>query len=728
MVNCKLPQWVSWIAFAVLALVSTKAAAIDQHSDPFLWLEDLNGERASVWVKKQSADTMAQLSSDPRFGFFKKKYEAIYDRSDRLPSLLGIRQYRNEVFELQQTSDNPRGLLRWTTSGDYSSNSENWRTIVDLDQLSEDESQNWSLQLNYMAFSPSGNRVLIPLSAGGADAVSLREFDLSENRWVEGGFVTPVSRSHAQWLDDDTLLIATVMGDDERTDSFYPRLVREWKRGSKLADADIVYEAPKNHVMAVPVLFETASERHVFVADAKSFAVAELFAESKGEYSRRLELPDRIITSVFSGFSGVGSQAIFNVPADWSVGRTQFLAGDVVGIDFRKMLGQNGSSTDAVSLIYRPTQREALNSYYGSHASTGSSVFLSVMTDVVSRLKQFTLTESGQWQVRDITPADQGTFTLPYFQDPYASSVILKYENFLTPPSFSRMGSDGSITKFRQEPHNADLSGFKTEQFFATSKDGTQVPYFVTHAGTTEKGLAVPVLMFGYGGFGLPITPSFRLPYLGPTHELWLEQGGVFVLANVRGGGEYGPAWHEAAKGASRQNTYDDFYAVAEDLVERGFTSTGRIGFISGSNGGLTAGVLATQRPDLFGAVVSIAPLLDMKRFHKLLSGASWLDEYGNPDDPQQAAHLLRYSPYQNVKSGASYPKIFFMVSATDDRVHPGHARKMAAKMESQGHPFLFYEAPEGGHAMAVTNEGRAKNSAMQMVFLLAELFDGSKE
>lgn len=700
---------------------SDQAVAIAE--DPYLWLEEIAGEEVDAWIEKQNAATVARLTADPRFDGLKNQFKSIFESDDRLPGISELVQYRGQVYELHTDAEHSRGRIMRTSLESYAAGEPFWETLINVDQLAAEEGNNWYVSPMQMKFSPSGKTVVVPFSDGGSDAVALREYDLETKRFVEGGFETPVRRHTVEWLDEDNLLVATPLDEADRTNAFYPRHVRKWLRGTALEEAPILASVEPDYMMSIPLLFQTATQQFPLLMKMKSFDDTEVFALSADDSLIPLDLPVGV-RAAFGPITGVGDQAVILLPTDWAVGNDTFTAGSRVAVNIPQLIAQGGKADGAVKLVYQPAANESLADLVGGFAVNRDAVYLNVLTDVKSRIKRFQPQADGSWQASDVQLPGDGAAKLPMVSDPWSDTFLVRYENFLTPPSISLLKSGTELQTVHQVKANVDLSAYVTEQFFATAKDGAKIPYFVTRAKDLPMDNSAPVLMYAYGGFGLPMTSTYELPYIGPTHEIWLQRGGIFVLANPRGGGEYGPAWHEAGRGVRRQTVYDDLYAVSEDIIARGLSAPGKFGFIGGSNGGLTAGVVATQRPDLFGASVVLVPLLDMARFHKLLAGASWMVEYGNPEDPEQGPPLLAYSPYQNVKPGQPYPEMFFLTSTQDDRVHPGHARKMAKKMMDMGYPALFYEAREGGHAMAVNDEGRAFNAAMQTVYLLQQLMD----
>lgn len=693
-------------------------------ADPYLWLEEIEGDRALAWTEEQSERTAARLAADPRFDQLKADYLASYQSEGRLPEMYTLTQADGFVYRIAQGPDHPRGLLKRTKPASFGAGEAAWETLVDIDALAEAEGHNWYVYAPMIRFSPDGAKALIPLSDGGSDAVSMREFDLAAKKFVPDGFRTPLARQMIAWVDENTLAISIVLEPDEATTSGYPRILRQWHRGTGVSEAEVLHSIPSDHLLLAPFLAQTNTQRELLVLAARSFTDLTVLRVASGQPPETLPLPVDLMAS-FMGLTGIGNELLLRLDTDFDVGGKVFSAGSIIAANLPRILAGNVDG-DTYRTVFTPDASEAIP--LGSPpAILDTSAYLVVLDNVVSTLKRARRGADGQWQVDNVNvPAGRqgGTLTLLTSMDPSEDSALLKFENFTTVPTMFALSQAGKLAKVQEAEAAVDLEGFETKQFFVETQDGASVPYFVVG----KKGgwdAAAPTLMYGYGAFGIPMLPSFEVPYIGPMHQIWLERGGRFVLPNVRGGGEYGPAWHNAARGATRQIAYDDFAAVAEDLIARGLSRAGRIGFVGGSNGGLTAGVLATQRPDLFGASISLVPLLDMARFHKLLAGASWMPEYGNPEIPTEAEPLLRYSPYQNIEPDGDYPEMLLMTSTRDDRVHPGHARKMAARLMAQGHPALFYEAREGGHGMAVNDEGRAFNSALQTVYLLQKLMDG---
>ena len=710
------------ILIAVLAGLGA-AAAQEADADPFIWLEEIDSERVRAWVDQQNERTVSRLSADPRFEQIRSGYFETL-QADEAPPPGALRQYRKMIYQLHQNADHPRGVIRQASLDSYLSGAPVWRDLIDVDALATEEGRNWYARLSFV-FSPDGTRALVPLSEGGADAVAYREFDLLSGAFVEDGFITDSRRQNAVWLSNDQVLVSAALRQEEKTRSDQPRVVRFWKRGRDLESAPVVFEVPKNHILVAPILLETATARFVTIVDVPSLSEPSTLYAWRGVDAEALPLDIPVdVLSLSGGLAGLGDEIVFSLTVSWRAGEVEYAAGDIVSVDLASMIAKGGGADGAVNRIYSLEDDESLGLVSGAVSVSADAVYLSILKDVQSRLIVAKKSRRGGWRLRDIELPDSGTLRLPSPPDPYSKKLIASFQNLKTPQTDYIVSSSGKLKWLRQTKSRFDFADFVIEQHFAKSGDGTGVPYFILRHKDMPFDKTAPVLMYGYGGFGVTFPQTYEIRYIGSTHHLWLQQGGVFVLANVRGGSAYGTRWHEAAKTVNRQIVYDDFYAVARDLIDRKVTSPGKLAFIGGSNGGLSAAVAATQRPDLFGAALSLVPLTDMKRFHLLSAGASWLGEYGNPEDPEELAALLSYSPYHNVSENGAYPEVFFLTSTRDDIVHPAHARKMTAKMQAMGHPLLFYEAREGGHAMAVNDEGRAFIAALQMTYLLQTLID----
>ena len=694
--------------------------------DPYLWLEEIEGERAKAWVAAQNEKTRARLANDPRFAPIYEQLKAHLDSDEKLPGSGAMRQNKGWVYHLNKNADNPRGLLRRTTLKSYAANKPAWETLFDVDAFAKAEGKSWTMSAYRMEFSPSGKRILFRFSDGGGDYMILREFDIVSKSLVEDGFSAPMGLGRAAWVDDDTLLYAAALDKAEETMVGFPRMVRKWSRGQALGAAPIVFEGGPRSTIVIPTGFVSNTQRYPVISEMISQTEANLFALNDDNSLTKLNVPGGVAFIAQIGMIGLGNHWIAQVSDDWAVGEEIYKTGLVVGINIVKMIAQGGDAANSVSVIYEPEEGENVGP--GSITVTDSTLYLKVEAHVASRLLRARPKQSGsEWALSEIElPSAMGQVWLPWEPDVHASEFLVGFASFLVPPSEHLVTGKGKLREIRRTPGGEGLSDYVTERIFAVAEDGARVPYFVVRKKDFEYDGAAPVLIFGYGSFGVTFGPSFSIPYIGPAHQFWLKHGGVFVSAHARGGGEYGPDWHRAAMGANRQLSYDDMYAITEDLIRRKITSAGRISPIGGSAGGLMAAVLATQRPGLYGGAIALVPVTDMLRYHKMYNrSAAAFDEFGDPDTPEGREAVLGYSPYHQIVEGASYPEIFLMTSTRDERVHPGNARKMAAKMIAQGHPVLFYETAEGGHSLAVDSAGRAFNAAMQLVYLQQKLMDG---
>ena len=679
---------------ALVLLVTASALAqpaIDPADDPFLWLEDVEGERALAWVEAQNAATAAELRASPLYDALYQDALAAVTSDDRIPypSLRG-----DDVYNFWTDADHPRGLWRRATLTDYLAGEPAWETVIDVGALGEAEGVNWTwggavcLPID-SDLGEAGTRCLVRLSRGGADAVEVREFDTAAGTFVEGGFRVPEAKSSAAWVDADRLLVSTDWGDGSLTESGYPRIVKVWERGRPLAEARTVFSAPATDMGAWAGSMLDRGEIRAVVAHRPSFFEGlTLLLNGDGTTLNRLDLPLDADPMVVDG------QLVVYLRSEWQAGGQTFPQGALVATDLDAFLD---GGRDFVT-VFAPGPRQTVE----GTATTRTSLLVSTLDEVRGRLTRYRFRD-GAWTGEPVDVPDLGTVSVVSTDDE-SDRFFFAYSSFLQPSSLYLADADGSVRLARQLPAQFDADGLAVEQRTATSADGTAVPYFVVR----REGLALdgtaPTQLYGYGGFEVSLTPSYN----ALTGRLWLERGGVYAVANIRGGGEFGPAWHRSAMRENRQRAYDDFVAVAQDLVATGVTSPEHLGIRGGSNGGLLVGAVVTQRPDLFGAVVSSVPLLDMYRYDKLLAGASWVAEYGDPDDADDWAFISRYSPYQNVRADADYPRILFTTTTRDDRVHPGHARKMAARMMELGHPVYYFENTEGGHGSGVTPEQQA--------------------
>jgi prolyl oligopeptidase len=632
----------------------------------------------------------------------------VLDSRGRIPA---IARRGDFVYNFWQDADNPRGLWRRSTLAEYRKAKPAWELLLDVDALGRSEDINW-VWAGASCLGPDYTRCLVKLSRGGADAQELREFDIASKQFVVGGFSLPEAKSDVVWLDRDTIFVGTDFGPGSLTDSGYPRIIKRWRRGQLLADATTVFEALRSDVAAGVSVDPTPGYERTLLQRAPDFFSSEEFLLVDGQL-RRLDKPADAQLGFWYG------QVLMALRSNWLQGDTAWPRGALLASDAMAFLEGKAQWT----ALFTPTATRSLAGY----ARLRHTLLLELMDNVAGRLQEMRF-DGSRWHAREVEAPFPGTLQVQslhdaqVIDDPLGENYLLTYTDFLTPESLllGRAGSDArDLLKAR--PGFFDHSGMRVEQRFATSKDGTRVPYFVVWPKGASADGNNPTLLYGYGGFEVPLQPS----YSGGFGSAWYGRGGVQVVANIRGGGEFGPGWHQAALKGQRQKAFDDFIAVAEDLVAQNITHPLRLAIQGGSNGGLLVGAVMLQRPDLFRAVVCQVPLLDMRRYHRLLAGASWMGEYGDPDDPAQWAWISKYSPYQNVPdAGTRLPAVLFTTSTRDDRVHPGHARKMAARLRERGHDAWLYENIEGGHGGAADNQQRADMLALEFAFLWQQLGD----
>lgn len=689
------------------------ANALDPNSEAHLYLEEVEGEEALAWVRKQNERSLAVLEGDPRFKGYYEAALSIATSKARIP-YGAIRQ--GHVYNFWQDDAHERGLWRRQALSNYAAASPEWETLLDVDALAKAEGANWVYK-GVSCRPPEQTDCLLQLSDGGKDAVRVREYSIAEGGakagFVAGGFDIPEAKSSFTWETKDALLISTDWGADGSTltGSGYPFVVKRLKRGQAMADAQELFRGAKTDVGVWPLSLEDENGKQWFgVSQAETFFTSNAYVFGADGKAMQLPIPKKATPQgVFA------DTLLMTLEEDWApAGQGQFVAGDLVGFSWSEFLGKG--KLPRVELIFRPTPKQALQGV----GITRNNVLVNISDNVAVKVVAYT--KSGvHWLSKDVPLPPNGSAGVS-FADKKEATAFLGYEGYLSPDTlYSYDSGTGEVKQLRQLPAWFDASPYVVHQREATSKDGTKVPYFVVH----RKGMAHdgsnPTLVYGYGGFQVSQTPG----YSGAVGKLWLEQGGVYVTANIRGGGEFGPAWHQAGLKTKRQVVYDDFIAVAEDLIAHGITSKEKLGAMGGSNGGLLMGVMYTQRPDLFKAIVSQVPLLDMLRYHMLLAGASWMDEYGDPDVAEERAFLETLSPYHNVDPAKTYPEIYFETSTKDDRVHPGHARKMAKRLEELGKPFLYYENIDGGHSAAANQREAARRSALEFTYLARKLIDG---
>lgn len=675
------------------------AASALEPADPYLWLEDVTGEKALAWVKEQNARSTRELEASRDFEPIRQRLLSILDSKERIPYVVKHGPY---YYNFWRDQTNVRGLWRRTTLPEYKKAEPAWETVLDLDKLAEAEKENWVWK-GYDILHPTYDRCLVSLSRGGADATVVREFDVNRKEFVAGGFYLPEAKSDVAWRDRDTLYVGTDYGPGSLTSSGYPRILKEWKRGTPLAQAVLVFEGKPEDVSVGAAVAHDHGRKYEWLHRGVTFFTSEQLVR-RGDQWVKIDKPDDAQAGTF------GDQLLLTLRQDWAVGGQTYPAGALLATDFEAFLkGERKFAT-----LFEPTPRKSL----AGVSATQHAIILNELDNVRSRLYVLTR-EEGAWRRAPLEAPAFGSVSAQAIDADESDDYFLTVTDFLTPSSLY-LGTLGrpEREKLKSLPAYFRAEGLAISQHEAVSKDGARIPYFqVSRKDLADNGKN-PTLLYGYGGFQLSMLPA----YSGGVGSAWLERGGVYVLANIRGGGEFGPKWHEAARKQNRQRAYDDFTAVAEDLIARKVTSPAHLGIQGGSNGGLLMGVMLTQRPDLFKAIVCQVPLLDMRRFNKLLAGASWMDEYGDPDKPDEWAYISKFSPYQNMAKDKKYPRVLFTTSTRDDRVHPGHARKMVAKMTAQGHDVLYYENTEGGHGGAANNKQAAYMTALAYTFLIKEL------
>ncbi len=687
--------------------------------DRYLWLEEITGDRALEWVRERNAQALARLSGGARFEELRAQVREVLDADERIPY---VSRRGEHLYNFWQDAEHRKGLWRRTTLEEYRRERPEWEVLIDVDALAAADGESWVWQ-GATVLRPGGYRqALVHLSRGGADASVVREFDIAEREFVTDGFALPEAKTDVSWIDADHIYVGTDFGPGSLTTSGYPRIVKQWRRGTPLDQAEVVFEGKPEDVAVSAFRDPTPGFERDFVVRSLDFYRSELYLRSGGDLVR-IDVPEDADAAAHRQWLLVRTRSA------WAVGGATYPAGALLAAPFDAYLAGERD----LEVLFEPDERSAL-SYW---AWTRHHLILGTLRDVRSELAVVTPPggpgpdaggpgpETGgngpghagsRWRRAPLPGVPELAQTDIAGTDPYDSDEYMLTSSGFTQPATLRRGVIGGAAEdLKREPAWFDADGLSVRQFFATSDDGTRVPYFVTGP---EGGPGGPVLLTGYGGFEVSLTPF----YSGVTGRAWLARGGTYVVANLRGGGEYGPGWHMSAVKERRHRVYEDFAAVARDLAARGIATRERLGIEGASNGGLLMGVMLTRYPELFGAIACQVPLLDMRRYHELLAGASWIAEYGDPREPEQWEHLRPFSPYHNVAPGRPYPPVLLITSTRDDRVHPGHARKMAALLAEHGYDVTYYENIEGGHGAAADNEQRALKSALVFEFLWRNL------
>jgi len=702
-------------AFAFIALIVSVAGAgpacaqgsAAEQADNYTWLEDIHGDKPMAWVKAENERTAAVIEKDPRFSLLQADALKVLESPERLPypAFSG-----GMVYNTWRDAQHLRGIVRRTSLEDYLTADPKWETVIDYDALSQADKQSW-VDHGLYCLHPDDSDCLVALSAGGEDAVTFREFDLKAGKLVAGGFELPRGKQDVDWMDKDTLLVARDWGAGTMSEAGYPITVRAWKRGEPLESAKEIFRGDvkdNGYGDHADAMVDGQGNHAVVIERNLTTFTREYYLLVNGT-PRKLSLPGKV---EIDGL--LGGQLIVALDEDWTPAGQTIRQGSVVAVPLQA--AERDPQHLKPVVIFAPTADE----FEQDIATTKNHLLMTTLKHVQGRAYVYTLTGDGRWTHKQLALPDNQTL------DIVAASrtddrFFIGLTGFINPPSLMLgNGADGSLKTAKTQKPLFDASGLAVDQLDAISKDGTRVPYFVVRRKTMTYDGNNPTVMSAYGGFQVSETPS----YSAPIGKLWLERGGVFVVANIRGGGEFGPAWHEAGLKTHRQRIYDDFYAVAQDLVARKITSPRRLGIMGGSNGGLLMGVEFTQHPEMWGAVAIMVPLLDMLSYEHLSAGASWVGEYGSVSVPEERKFLASISPYNQLKPGVKYPEPLIFTTTKDDRVGPVHARKFAARMEEFHHPFFYDEITEGGHAPGADNRQEARTRAETFTYFTMKLMD----
>ena len=658
--------------------------------DPYLWLEDVAGDEALDWVRAQNEPTLAELGG-AQFERMRTEALEVLDTDARIPY---VRRRGEYLYNFWRDAANPRGLWRRTTLDSYRTDSPDWDVLIDVDALGRADDEKW-VWAGATVIEPEFTRALVDLSRGGSDAVIVREFDMETREFITDGFELLEAKSQIGWEEPDTVLVGTDFGDGSLTESGYPRIVKRWHRGTPLSDAETIFEGSPTDVSATGYADRTPGFERTFVGRSLDFWNRERW-ELRGPELIRIDVPTDLSSMLIHR-----EWLLIDLRTDWFVGATMYRAGSLLAAKYDEFL----SGTSELQIVFEPDEHTCLHQY----AWTRDRLLLVTLADVASRVEIVT---PGTWQREPVSGIPAATNTVIVAADDTGDEFFLDSSGFDAPSQLLRGTGPERLDRIKSAPAFFDAENINVKQFFVPSKDGTSIPYFVV--GSRDAAGPGPTLLGGYGGFESSMTPG----YGGVLGRLWLARGGTYAMANIRGGGEYGPGWHTQAMREGRHKVAEDFAAVATDLVDRGITTVEQLGAQGGSNGGLLMGIMLTKYPAKFGALICDVPLLDMKRYHLLLAGASWVAEYGDPDNPDDWEFISEYSPYQNISATRRYPQVLFTTSTRDDRVHPGHARKMVAALQDAGHQVWLYENIEGGHAGAADNEQAAFKAALSYSFL----------
>ena len=667
--------------------------------DKYLWLEAVDDQKALEFVEGLNKGTMEELSTQKDYQDIYDKSLEIYNSTERIayPTIRG-----NYVYNFWKDEDHVRGIWRRSLLESYTSGNPVWETLLDIDELSKKDDIKWVYK-GSSGLYPDYNRFLVQLSKGGGDAVVTKEFDADKKQFIEDGFFIDEAKGSASYVDKNTLIVSSDFGAGTMTTSGYPRQVKLWKRGSQLQDAQLIFKGDSTDVGTWGWVLRDGAKAYTFINQLPTIFTSQSVVWINNK-AITLDIPEDARPSGI-----LNDQLIIQLKSDWTVNPITYKTGTLLSLNFTELL----KGIKNIQVIVEPDEFSSISEV----STTKNKLLISMLNNVTSELYIYSFS-NGKWTSEKVNTPDYGTISIAATNE-LSDKYFFDFTNFITPTTlYAADANTNTFKAYKSLPAFFDASSYEVNQYKARSKDGTMVPYFMVSKKDLKNDGSNPTLVYAYGGFEVSLSPF----YASTFGAAWLEKGGVFVLANIRGGGEFGPKWHQEGIKDKRQNVFNDLYAVTEDLIAKKVSSPKHLGVMGGSNGGLLVGVAFTQRPDLYHAVVCQVPLLDMQRYNKLLAGASWMGEYGNPDVPEEWEYIKKYSPYHNLKEGVNYPEVFFYTSTRDDRVHPGHARKMVAKMNDMGYKTYYYENTEGGHAGSSTNEQRAQMNALTFSYLLKKL------
>ncbi len=687
------------------AACSTSQVSLDGKDDPNLWLENVEGEKALNWVDSQNKKTLSDITKSDRYKNLESNALKILQAKDKIPNVSMRGDY---LYNFWQDDKHVRGLWRRTRLKSYQSKNPNWETVLDLDQLAKKEKENWVFK-GAKCRAPYYDLCLLTLSRGGKDASVIREFNAITKKFVNNGFNLKEAKSWVGWIDRNHIFVATDFGEGTLTESGYPRLVKVWTRGTEISRAKTVREAKTTDMAAFGETHVDSSGSSSLVATWETFYTTTM-ALYRGGKTYEVPLPKSAkVVGMFK------KHFLVELRKPWKIEGTEYSGGSLLAVKEDVALRKSVTAKD-VTLLFKQSNTTSIL----TTATTKDSVLINALDNVTGKIFEVPFVDNKFAQAKEV-PFKKNTHVVLSAASPFKNDFFFKVSGFLNPDSlYYYNNSTKKHSKVKSLPAKFKSDGMEVQQKWAVSQDGTKIPYFLIGKKEVLKKGNAPTLLYGYGGFEISLTPTYK-PVVG---KLWLEKGGVYAMANIRGGGEFGPRWHQAALKKNRQRAYDDFIAVGEDLVKNGVSSKDKLAIQGGSNGGLLVGAVMTQRPDLFKAVLCHVPLLDMVRYSQLLAGASWVGEYGDPKNPEMLDYLLTYSPYHNIDPNKKYPELFLLTSTKDDRVHPGHARKFAARMMKLGHKNVhYYENTEGGHAATANLKQKARMRALTYEFLFKTLY-----